>query len=313
MATIRDIARISGFGIGTVSRVLNGSRQVRPETARTVLDAARRLQYIPGRREHGSWGNTTLGIALPSVIHPFWMEIVRGVYRALEETRYHLLLYNLGKQPSQVYLHILEEKPAALLVIGGSIPSSILSRMNQEELTFLYLDRMEEAAPGYYNDNRQGGRLAAEYLISRGVQQPVYIGEEYRSQQQEDRLSGFLEVLKEKDVCLSGEYYIRSEEAESRKLTLRLIKRGEGDGIFYFSDSLAYGGLTAMRESGEHLCFCGYDDQIPSKHLGITSIRQPGYRLGFEGALELVRAVRSGSIPGSRSFSPELIEREPRQ
>lgn len=310
MATIRDIARMSGFGIGTVSRVLNGSGQVSPDTARTVLETARRLQYLPGRRGKGGWGNTTLGIALPSIIHPFWMEIVRGVYRAMEETGYHLLLYNLGKQPSQVYLHILEERPAALLVIGGSIPSSIRTRMQQEELLFLYLDRMEDETPCYYNDNTMGGRLAADYLLDKGVHKPIYIGEEFRSQQQEERLRGFRQRLEEKGCRLDSEYFIRAEEDEALKLTSRLINENEGDALFYFSDSLAYGGLAAMRAAKKSLPLIGYDDQLPSRHLGLTSIRQHGYQLGFEGAMDLARAIRSGTCPGSRSFTPEIIIRE---
>lgn len=310
MATIRDIARVSGYGVGTVSRVLNGGTNVRRETSETILDAARRLQYVPaGRRSARSWSNTTLGIALPSVIHPFYLEIVKGVYSALEETRYHLLLYNLGRDPSAVFRHILEEAPAGLMVVGDEVPPPLAARMQQEKLPLLYLDRQAAEAPSFWNDNRQGGRLAAGYLLGRGCRRPAYIGEQYQSQQQQERLEGFRERLREDGIRQVREYRLRPEAQEARELTATLLRNRESDGLFYFSDTLAYGGAEVLRTAAEPLPFIGYDDQLPSRWLGVSSIRQPGLQLGKEGVQALLDHITKGRPLVSRAFAPELLER----
>src|SRR5260370_5381665 len=80
-ATMRDVAREAGVGIGTVSRVVNDSPLVKPETRERVLAAIDKLHYRPDpiARSMISKRTNSLGVIVPFFTRPFFMEILRGV------------------------------------------------------------------------------------------------------------------------------------------------------------------------------------------------------------------------------------------
>ena len=148
------------------------------------------------------------------------------------------------------------------------------------------------------------------YLLKKGSCNPVYIGEIYKSQHQNQRLAGFKKTCEEAGITSIREFFIKPEEEEASALTSSLLKNSDTDGLFYFSDTLAYGGREAILKSSKKIPFIGYDDQSPCKYLGMSSIRQPGYLLGYEGTRSIISHITGGTKIPPRSFAPELIIRE---
>lgn len=81
MATIRDVAKRAGVAPITVSRVMNNSGYVKPETRRRVEEAAAELHYVPNMLAHSfrSKRTNTLALVLPDITNPFWTTVARGV------------------------------------------------------------------------------------------------------------------------------------------------------------------------------------------------------------------------------------------
>lgn len=322
MSTIKEVAKLAGVGVGTVSRVLNGGQNVSQETMEKVLEISRMLKYKPNKTARslvkGHYSQPTIGVIFTTAIHPFFYEILKGIYYGLQQSHYSLLVFNMGYDRSNVFNRIPYENLAGVLNVSTKMAPEEKEQLKRNGVSFLYLDYFEEDANSIYLDNFLGGAMAASYLISKNVKKIAFVGENTRNQQFEQRFAGFLSKLEENKLALVCQTFIDIKEdmpfdiyeKESYYLTKELLQNNDIDGIFYYCDEFAYGGLNALRELGSTATVIGYDDTLPSKYLVLTTIRQPAYQLGLEGAKQLMDLIASNdNQPFTKCIQPELIVR----
>ncbi len=295
--TIKDIARVSGFGVGTVSRVLNGSPFVKEDTRKKVMAVAKKLGYRPNKVAKmlvtGRFPQSTIGVLLPKITHRFSMEIVSGIYSRLNELGYNLLVFNIGKKREDVFEHIRYTHFSGLIVMLNPLTEPEKLMLRNENTHFVYLDFHEKEENSIFFNNRMGGRLAAEYLVNHGCKRIALVGDLAKTIQREERFSGFKEALDNMGVELVTELYIPVDEKESYKIATEIIEEGEIDGIFFYSDDLALGGLRAKRERKSNIRIIGYDDIQAAGYLGLSTVRQDANLLGRLGAETIVNLIRS--------------------
>jgi DNA-binding LacI/PurR family transcriptional regulator len=316
--TIKDISRASGFGVGTVSRVLNGSPQVRSETRERVLQVARQLRYKPNKLAKmlvtGRYSQSVIGIILPLLTHRYSLEVMGGIYSRLNELGYSLLIFNAGNNREVMFENIRTSHFSGLLALKDPLNENEKQILRDHYSHFIYLDYHEEDENSIFFDNHKGGGLAASYLVKRGCRNIVFIGDQTRSQQRCERLQGFIDGLDAYGVTPREEKFIPIDENESYQVTKNLIETGKTDGIFFYSDDLAVGGLRAKREREKDICIIGYDDIEAAGYLGLSTVRQDASTLGRLGAQKLVELLQS-EHPGenlesiSVCLEPELIDR----
>jgi LacI family transcriptional regulator len=315
MATIKDIARLAGVGLGTVSRVINGSSQVRPGTAEKVLAVARELNYRPNAAARalvkGDYTRHTLGVALPVAVHPFYMEIVKGIYEAVAQKNYNLLIFNLGQEAEAVYEHILQESLPGLLVVAQALPETSRNMLIQHQIPFCYIDYYSNTDSSFYINNDQGGILAARHFIDKGYTKISYIGENAHTQQQDQRFGGFKQELERANIQLLSDTRIPINDNDCYNTTMDILKKHQPEAIFYFCDELAYGGLRAVREQDTTTHIMGYDDRDASQYLELNTISQPASEMGYQAALTMIEHLDSSS-PAliQKDFDPRLIIRK---
>ncbi|NQT58529.1 MAG: LacI family DNA-binding transcriptional regulator [Bacteroidetes bacterium] len=315
--TIKDLAKISGFGLGTVSRVLNGSSAVSDTTREKVLEVARRLKYKPNKTAKmlvtGQYNNSTIGIILPKITHKFSLKILEGIYSCLNERGYSLLIFNVGKQREEIFRQIMYTDFTGLLALVDPLTENEKLRLKEHNNKFIYLDLHEKGENSIYFDNFHGGSLAADYLIAKGCKHIAFIGDLSASQQEIERLSGFKGQLETNQMDLKSEYSISLDKDEAYRLTSDLIKQGDIDGIFYYCDILALGGLQAKKELNSSIHIIGYDDISPTEYVNLSTVRQDGVELGKLGAQQIVdlieRVVRDGESSVNVCLEPELVDR----
>ncbi|TCL58801.1 LacI family transcriptional regulator [Hydrogenispora ethanolica] len=322
MSTIKEIAKLAGVGVGTVSRVLNGGQNVSQETLEKVLEISRKLNYKPNKTARslvkGHYSQPTIGVVFTVAIHPFFQEILKGIYHGLKPSHYNLLIFNTGGDRSDVFNRIPYENLAGVLIVSTKMTPEEKRQLKMNGVPFLYLDYFEQGENSIYLDNFRGGGLAAEYLLSQQAAKIAFVGENTRNQQFEERYAGFLGKLEENGLGIVCRKLIDIKvdmpfdvyEQESYLLTKELLQEKEIDGIFYYCDEFAYGGLTALRELGRQLPIIGYDDILPSKYLELTTVRQPAYQLGLAGAETIMElaADQSGEVL-NQCIRPELMIR----
>jgi DNA-binding LacI/PurR family transcriptional regulator len=316
--TIKDIARASGFGVGTVSRVLNGSPRVKEKTRERILQIARELRYKPNKLAKmlvtGRHSQSVVGIILPLLTHRYSLEIMGGIYSRLNELGYSLLIFNIGDNREVMFEHIRYSHFSGLLALKDPLNDEEKKILRDHYSDFIYLDYHEEGENSIFFDNHRGGGLAASYLVEKGCRKIVFIGDQTPTQQRYERLRGFKEGLKAYRMPLVDEIYVPIDETESYRVTKKLIGTEKADGIFFYSDDLAVGGLRAKRESRKRSHLIGYDDIEAAGFLGLSTVRQDANTLGRLGAQKLIELLDLGHSyhagdPISLCLAPELIDR----
>jgi LacI family transcriptional regulator, galactose operon repressor len=312
--TIRDVAKRAGVGVGTVSRVLNNSQQVSPETRERVQDAIRALDFRRNRvAQQLPRGQQVkqIGVILPFLTVPSFIERLRGVQIALSERvhRYELILYTVSTPEhcrAQYVLIASQGMVEGLLVMTLNLAAEERAMLQESGITLVSIsDRCPPDWPCVGVDNVAGGRLATEYLLNLGHVRVAYVGDEFpnphnfpTSEAGEDRFLGYQQMLAAHGVSMNPEYIRlgRHGQEVAKQLTHQLLALPEPPtAIFAMSDVQALGCLSAIREAGLHVpedvSVIGFDDIEISAYVGLTTVRQhleDSGRLGMDYLLRLL-------------------------
>ncbi|MEJ2709919.1 MAG: LacI family DNA-binding transcriptional regulator [Anaerolineales bacterium] len=325
--TIRDVARKANVGIGTVSRVINNSTAVSQETREKVLDAIKDLGYMPhplARRL--SLGRTlTIGVVLPFLTLPSYVERLRGVQQMLEDSEYDLSLHS-RENPAKL-VRLINELSLNKSVDGAIVFSLIPSKMQIEQfkrarIPLILVDACHPDVSRVYIDDEKGGYLATSHLIELGHRKIAflsdYLDNPFKFTAMRKRYLGYRRALKEAGLPFRPDYHQEGtlgarDSFEKAKILLSLADRPSA--VFAASDTHAVGVIKAAHELGlkvpENLSVVGYDDIRDAEYLDITTIHQPLFESGVESVnILLASLIEPPETPTSDVKLPiELIIR----
>ncbi|NTV37171.1 MAG: LacI family transcriptional regulator, partial [Anaerolineaceae bacterium] len=96
--TIQDVAKAAGVSVSTISRVLNQKDDVAEDTQQHIMDVINQLGYTSNlaARSMRSRRTNVIGLIVPDVEHPYALEILKGVNRAIADKEFDLLVYTTG-------------------------------------------------------------------------------------------------------------------------------------------------------------------------------------------------------------------------
>lgn len=278
-----DIAYRAGVSQATVSRALRGSPLVSADTRRKVLAVAKELNYKVDknasslRRQHAE----TLALLLfedptddGSAINPFFMSMLASVTRACSRRRYDLLV-SFQKMDDDWHAEYQDSHRADGLILLGYgdylAYRSKLERMVRDGTHFVRWGSAVEDQHGLSVgcDNRHGGRVATEHLLSLGRQRIAFIGTAtLQCPEFLDRYLGHCEALAANAVTLDPRRRVDAAdscESVGYQAMQQLLARGiEFDALFAASDLLAIGAMRALAEAGlrvpDDVAVVGFDD-----------------------------------------------------
>jgi len=311
--TIQDVADYAGVGIGTVSRVLNQSEQVRDDTRQRVLEAMSTLGYKPdaiARQLARKERIRNIGIITRSFDKDFYSfaERLRGVQRGIETVQktYELLLFSTKSM--QHYYQRLRE-----IIRNGVLDALLVLDLRVAEYQFAELAdaNIPIVSIGHYesskwdcitSNNVLGGSLATHHLIELGHRKIGYIGNPVIDEEgfyvSAERLKGYRQALEANHITYNPDYInLGHHDFEtSRQLTKQLLTLDDRPtAIFAMSDTQALACVTTIREAGlrvpEDISVMGYDDLEISRQLGLTTISQHLQLTGELGILHLVNKL----------------------
>jgi len=325
-AVMADVGRLAGVSHQTVSRVINGSRHVRPATRERVLAAMRELGYRPNSiaRALVTGRSQTLGVVSFDTTLYGPASTLFGIERAAHEAGYFIIVASLRAldRPSVTeavgrlslqgvdgILVIVSEQASAEGLIAG--PSGV--PMVAVE------GRPEQGIPVVGVDQCHGAGLATRHLLELGHRTVWHITGPVDSVESRERIRGWEVALKEAGAPvpapLTGDWSARS----GYFLGQRLSREPGATAIFVAGDQMALGLLRAMHEHGrsvpEEVSVVGFDDipEAPYFTPPLTTVRQDFGEVGSRSLRLLVRAIesqQSGSRPPTGSLvAPELMVR----
>ncbi len=311
--TIRDVARRAGVGVGTVSRVINGSSQVRESTRQRVLAVIDELGFMPNAaaRQLSGGKSFTIGVVTAFFTFPSFVERLAGIQEVLEETDYELVLYSI-RSPDQLQrqLRLLSTQNRVDGAIVLSLPfSEDEVRQAKPDLPLVVLDNPSiQHYPHTLIDNFRGGQMATEYLIAHGHRAIGFIGDPVKGffgfTSTRERYQGFLHALAEAGLEAReawhhfGGYTEQDARLEAQQV---LSLEDRPTALFAATDKLAFGVLAAAAEMGlrvpDDLAVIGFDDIQNARHMQLTTVHQPLAESGRLGAQLLLDWLSDGPPP----------------
>jgi len=328
--TIADVAADAGVGVGTVSRVINGSEQVRPATLHAVLDSIDRLGYRPSHAAAALVRGTprTVAVMVAHLTRPSSVVRVASALAALEEQGYDTIVCNVdGPLERDRHLEALLPTHRADGVLAICLPFSReqLDQFSRAGVALVTVDAANPGVPQTVIDDVLGGRLATEHLIGLGHRRIGFVGDMTLSKppaglgftSSAHRLRGYKQALAAAGIEAEAGLIQRGphDAASAAEHAAQLLKSADPpSAIFAASDTQAIGVLAAADRLGvpvpDQLSVVGFDDIESAAFLRLSTIRQPLERSGAEGARRLCALLRGERIHPLRQELPiELIAR----
>ncbi|MGW4705871.1 LacI family DNA-binding transcriptional regulator [Streptomyces sp. NPDC004285] len=331
--TLEDVAREAGVSRATVSRVVNGVRNVAPDIQRSVRETIARIGYTPNQAARSLVTRRTGTVALVLSAtgrsftarvfsDPFFGRVVDGVLPILrrraiqpvllvaesERARTQLVEYlGQGGADGALVVPLDENDPLPAMLTAAGLPTVLFGRPRDGE------------GCGFVDlDNAAGARLAAEHLWATGRRAPATIAAPVTAPTAADRLDGFREALAARGVTSVPVVRGRFTVDSGRRAMARLLRDHPGtDAVFAANDLMAQGACAYLREQGVAVpgtvAVVGFDDSVAARKARprLTTVRQPVERMAAAMAGLLVeRLDGTRSEPGSRVFEPVLVVRE---
>jgi LacI family transcriptional regulator len=326
--TIRQVARLSGVSVATVSRVFNDYSDVRPETRERVLAAARELDYAPSAAARTLVGRRSqlVGVVLftghehPDIEHPFFQDVLVGLKHGIGAAGYDLLLF-ATEQPG-AYLRRARHHRVDGVVLWGldradaEIPKLLDARM---PLVAVDLEVEGERASWISSDNVGGARLAVRHLHELGHTRIATITGLVETKPGRERLEGYRSEIESLGLDgppaheQRGDFYADSGETAMRAL---LALPEPPTAVFAASDEMAIGAVRAVGAAGlrvpDDVSVVGFDDsRLATLHQPpLTTVRQDRIGLGFAAARALAATIeRADETPAPSILPVELVVR----
>lgn len=306
-ATVRDVARVAGVSVSTVSRVLGDLPDVHADTKVRVLAAIDSLRYRPSQLARSMVSNSSLsiGLVISDITNPFYPELIKGVDDAANARNHIVIIGNTehsGGRSRKLAEALLERAVDGILFASVRTDDRIVSELVADGLPVVLVNRrIPDVATNLVTvDNHLGAQIATDHLIRMGHSRIALIaGEEWASNSLERR-DGYEDALRGAAIPVSHNLVVKGDfsPAGGTAAMIQLLSLKERPtAVFCSNDSMALGALEAIGAAGlrcpQDLAVVGFDD-IPlarSKLIGLTSVSFDAYRTGQVAAETLFRAI----------------------
>ena len=315
MANMKDIARIAGVSLGTVSHVLNDTARVREPLRMRVLDAVQATGYQPSQLARGLRRDNTnvIGMIIPDITNPFFPAVVRGAEDVAFSNGFRLILCNTDNDHSKELVHLNELRtylPAGLIVIPSNFSELTAQAESYRKANtgVVCIDRLPKNWRGdtVTADNEAGAYNATRCLLQFQHTRLATITGPLHLTNAKERLGGFKRALKEAKLslepeCVQETTFDKHGGYIKTLLLLRLIPRPTA--IFAGNDMIALGILLALREAGlrcpQDISVMGFDDLDLAEvtNPSLSSVSQSGYQLGTTATRILLDRIQGDTGP----------------
>jgi LacI family transcriptional regulator len=306
--TIKDVARLSGVSSMTVSRVINGSDRVSPETRQRVERAIADLGYVPSRLARGliRQKTGTLALIVPDVANPFFTLIVRGAEDVARRAGYRMILADTRADLTierDVIEEMLAHRVDGIMIAPVSDRSKgHLQRLERYGVEFVLIDR---TVPGIdsdvvVGDSAGGARRLVEHLISLGHRRIGFVTESDEVSTARDRREGYEAALTDAGLPLDPGLIVRStvDPPGGFEGMRRLLELKEPPtAVFTVNNLVALGAIEAVRAHGlevpDDVALVCFDDIEYASRLYpfLTVMAQPAETLGTLGTQLLLERI----------------------
>ncbi len=325
--TIADVAREAGVNKGTVSRALRGIAGVGASTRERIIETADRLDFSASHLATAlaSGQSKTVGIVLPTLRSWYFSEFASGASEILSPEGFRVELINLdvdsdfldveSVQFRKLFRELGAGRGRDALLFGGTISVERHDESpDSASVPVIASGSPLTSVPGIFVDNRAGGRLVAEHLLSLGHRNiGIFDGRmpgKPDNHVWDQRTDGLRDTIREagfdidsRNVICPGDCH--AVDGESGMEQLLASGRTVPTAIFCHTDEMAFGATSVLRAAGLHcpddVSIAAFDDHPMSRWWGLTTVNQHAHEQGERAALTMIRALSVDEHNGGTS------------
>lgn len=320
--TIYDVAREARVSMATVSRVVNGNQNVKPETRNKVNEVIKKLNYRPNAVARGlaSKRTTTVGVIIPDISNVYYSQLARGLEDIATMYKYHSIISNSdndSEKEKEIFNNLLSKQVDGIIFLGGTISEEIKELINQSSVPVVVsgTNGKDDHVASVNIDFEKAAEEVTQQLIKQGAKSFALVGGDYSKKAQEDVLSGLNKVLSENQLKLDESLHLSG--AESYKEGMKVfdkIKDNLPDAVLSISDEQAIGILHGALDAGikvpEELQIVSFNNTrlVEMVRPQLSSVIQPLYDIGAVGMRLLTKYMNEEEIDEPNVILPYRIE-----
>jgi DNA-binding LacI/PurR family transcriptional regulator len=316
-----DVARLAGVSHQTVSRVINGSANIRPSTRDRVERAIAHLGYRPNtaaralvtRRSKtigiiGSntalYGPTSIQFSIQDAARTAGYFTSLVTLAAVTHDELRGALDYLGRQSVEAIVMIVTQQDALSVVRAEAITTPLI--VVEGELSGRGL------SVGV--DQTAGARLATQHLVDLGHRDIIHVSGPLTWTEARARRAGYVAVMHEARLHVRADFEGDWSPGRGYEIGRELVKRNDFSAVFVANDQMAIGILHAFAEAGiavpDDVSLIGFDDVPEAAYLNpaLSTVRQDFHAVG-QRAIALLTAVLDGVAATTPLLAPELVVR----
>lgn len=324
VGSIRDVARETGLSTATISRVMNGAKNVSPDTRAKVLLASKKLDYLPNpaARTLTTKKSKTIAAIIPTIEHSVFAKYIAAIEQELSERGYSLVLAISNSDADQ-------ELEAAEKLLGMGAEAFILSGANHSIDLINLFDRRnvpcvftsiwdpENIKPTIGYDNFLLAKNAINFLHEKGHEHIAILhGPADLSDRTRERRNGAKAAILEKGSLTFFETELSVAGGKDAIFSALNGDRSAFSAVLCFSDVLALGVYAGLSERGlsvpDDISIMGFDNLDWSAHItpSLTTINLPARKMGQTVAASLMDHLDSNEPLRAHFLEGQIIERQ---
>ncbi|WP_396591517.1 LacI family DNA-binding transcriptional regulator [Allomuricauda sp. R78024] len=329
MAGIKEIAKITGLSLATVSRVFNESHLVSPKTREKVLKAAEELDYQPNIMAAAlrSGKSKIIGVIVPEVNNFFFSGIINGIEKIVSDSGYNIIIsqsHEFQEKENEALNSFLKLKVEGILISISKETTdfSLIQKIINSQVPVIFFDRIPNLKQinSVTLDDYRGAFFATEHLINQDCKNIIHIAGDSKVSIFDERRKGFIDA-----VSKSRHNTIKHSILElttNVKIDLEVLQKAfktnpNIDGIFAFGDEIGLHALNLLKtmdiavpENVKLIAF-GNADFTNLTEPKISTIDQQCSQMGELAANLLLKNLQDKKMePETTVLSPKLIVRD---
>lgn len=334
--TIKDIAKICGVGVSTVSRAINNHPDINPETKEKIMNTIKEYGYVPNNsaRNLKRVDAKAIAVLVKGISNPFFANMIKVIEKECKKKHYYMELSHIESDEDEVdaALKVVKEKRLRGIIFLGGLFSHSDEKLRKLTVPFVFSTAgsiPENISKKLYSnicvDDRKESARIVDYLIGLGHEKIAMVVAEPNEQSiGKLRLDGYYEALQAHGIAINPNLVYQTTNEVGHfsmengyRTTKRLIESGEEfTAVYAMADVLAIGAIRALLESGlrvpEDVSVAGYDGIDVSGYISpsLTTIRQPVEDMA-KNTVKLLFDIIAGKKEHQHiTFAGELLERE---
>lgn len=324
--TIKDVAKLAGVSISTVSRVMNESKPVSPESRRKVEDAIKKLDFKRNElaRSLVMKRSNVIGVIVKDIGIPYMAQIVRGVEEVGRMYKYDILLsssYGDSEQEKKLVDFLFRKQAEAILLVTENVNAEVVVKLKENSTPFIQLDKFYEG--DFYTvsiDYTEAAYEMTKYLIELGHEEILFIKEFQNSKVGNEKHAGYVKAIKEfnlKEHSITVESNEVSDGYDLGDEIVEIVSKEDITAVFASEDNLAIGFINYCYDKAitvpDELNVVGFGDEYLASiyRPTITTVQEPYYDIGAVAMRRLVKALKKEEEIDNTVYLPtQIMKRE---